>query len=59
MQKTAGHAEGFHQAGVLINQPENPLARQADHAVGGGFQLVQALLRLRHRGGCPRSQTAA
>ena len=58
-EQAAGDAEGVQDAGVLVNQFEGLLVRQANHAVGDGFQLFQALLRLLLRGGCLRTQTAA
>ena len=45
-QQAAGDAERVEHAGVFVNQLERLLARQADHAVGDGFQLLQTLLRL-------------
>ena len=45
-QQAAGDAERVEHAGVFVNQLEGLLARQANHAVGDGFQLFQALLRL-------------
>ena len=45
-QQAAGDAERVEHARVFVNELERFLARQADHAVGDGFQLLQALLRL-------------
>jgi hypothetical protein len=45
-EQLAGDAERVEHAGVFVNQLERFLARQANHAVGDGFELFQTLLRL-------------
>ena len=45
-EQAAGDAEGVEDAGVVVNELEGLLVRQANHAVGDGFQLFQTLLRL-------------
>ena len=45
-QQAAGDAEGLKDAGVFVDELESFLVRQANHAVGDGFETVHALERL-------------
>ena len=45
-EQSAGDAERVEHARVFVNELERFLVRQADDAVGDGFQLFQTLLRL-------------
>ena len=53
-QEFAGQAENFQGAGIVIMQLENFLGRQADDAIGGGFQLFETLQRLGRGQGWPK-----
>ena len=45
-QQIVGDFEGLDQAGVVVDQLEHALIRQAQHRVGRFLELFQALLRL-------------
>ena len=45
-QQAARLSEHIEQTGVLVNQLEHLLARQADHPVGHGFDLLETQLGL-------------